>query len=812
MDKNGNNSLPPQGVINIVGNTSAGLGAGFEDSTATVVTTASTANISAPLTSFIPPFIQSLAGALRLKGSRTSARHIMQQLPGGFAPPTVEECLQAAERAGTFARISARAKILDIPLPTLPCVLVLDSNSKGERKSCILLAIEPVHEPVSETEIEHLAPKADEQNFAGHKPVEPHNTTNFSEPVSSNSAKAVSDTPEKRFIAKVIFPENDPELTRVPLAELEALYSGYAVFLPQPEAPTDKRVEGLQLSKPRHWFWGALRQFAPVYVDVAIASLVVNILGLAGPLFVMNVYDRVVPNNAVYTMWMLVAGLLIAYGVDFILRNLRSHFVDTAGRGADVIIGSKLMERVLHMRLQDKPESVGGMVNNLREFEQVRDFFGSTTLLALFDLPFLLIYMLAVALIGGPIVVLLIFSLPLMLLFVALVQAPFKRSVERQFKQNMQKNSLLVEMIGGLETIKSILAQGQIKRRWETVVNAYATESARSRGLASLAQTGTLLMTLVLNAAVIVWGVYRIADNSMTQGGLIACVILVGRALGPFAQLAQTITNLQRAKIALRALEQIVTLPMEEEHASGSTAGLTAELSFTHVTFRYPHSSHNVLRDISFKVSPGEKIGVIGATGSGKSTLGRLLTGLYEPQDGSVSFGGVDVRQLDKTDLRTSVGYMPQENYLFYGSVRENIAMGCPCLDMKSMVQAAHVAGVDEFVAKTPAGYDLQVGERGSALSGGQRQAIALARTLVRSPNVLVLDEPSSNLDMHGEHQLMLRLQSVVKDKTLVVMTHRPSLLALVDRIIVLHEGAIVADGPRDAIIQAMNNGLTVGR
>ena len=717
--------------------------------------------------SFMPPLIASLAGLLRLNESAIGYKQLASHLPGGFGPPSVEECLHAAERAGAFARMANLPSMADIPKPALPCILLLGENSRGVRKSCILLDFD-------------------------------------SPPSASSTVAAQIPAP----VARVIFPETEPESVTMPLAELVAEYSGFAVFMPRPAGRSDPRTETLKLAKQRHWFWGVLREFAPVYRDVALASLVVNLLSLTGPLFIMNVYDRVVPNNAIYTLWVLAVGVMLAYVADFVLRNIRGYFVDAAGRGADVIIASRLMDRVLRMRLKDKPASVGGLVNNLREFEQVRDFFGSTTLLALFDLPFLFIFILIVALIGGPMVFLLIAALPLMLLFVWMVQAPFQRSVERQFKQNMQKNSLLVEIISGLETVKSILAQGHMCHLWEKVVDSAAHESTRARRLASLAHTGTLFITFVLNAGVIVFGVYRISSGLMTQGGLIACVILIGRALGPFMQLATMITQMQRARVALSALEQIITLPVEDEGHKGDTRGLVPELSLSNVTFRYPGGARNVLRDVSLAIRPGEKVGIIGPTGSGKSTIGRLLIGLYEPQDGSVTFGGVDMRQLDLTDLRTRMTLMPQDNYLFYGTVRDNIALGVPWMDMKTLMYAAELAGVADFVSLHPAGYDMQVGERGEALSGGQRQAVALARTLVRFPEVLILDEPSCNLDMPGEQRLIRRLGPVTKNRTLIIITHRPSLLALVDRVVVMENARVIADGPRDAVLSALKRGV----
>ncbi|MCL1889921.1 MAG: ATP-binding cassette domain-containing protein, partial [Desulfovibrionaceae bacterium] len=319
--------------------------------------------------------------------------------------------------------------------------------------------------------------------------------------------------------------------------------------------------------------------------------------------------------------------------------------------------------------------------------------------------------------------------------------------------------------------------------------------------------TGTLLITYLINAGVIVWGVYRITEGQLTQGGLIACVILVSRALGPLMQIAAMLTQMQRSRTALKALHLIMQIPLEQSETQAAQSGsLSPDLALEQVRFSYPGSPRPALDKISFRIRPGEKVGVIGATGSGKSTLARLLVGLYQPQEGGILFGGVDIRQLDQAELRDRVAYLPQENILFYGSVRENIALGNPWLDMQRLARAAELAGVADFVKKHPLGYDMPVGERGSGLSGGQRQAVALARTLARDSEVFILDEPSSNLDMESENRLMRRLEAYMRGKTLIVMTHRPSLLALADRLIVLHDWTVSADGPRDAVLRALQN------
>ena len=704
---------------------------------------------------FAPPILLALGALLRLRERSVSIQQLVAGLPGGLTPPTVEENLHAAELVGIETRLLPVHKITDIPSPTLPCLLVLNPGSDAHPRACVLTGIDVANRTV-----------------------------------------------------QAIFPENDPSVSVCSLDEITGLYAGYAVFVSQ-GMQRDLRAESLRLDQHGHWFWGILKAFLPTYRDVALASLVVNLLTLASPLFIMNVYDRVVPNNAVYTLWVLVIGVLIAHSMDFVLRNLRGYFVDVAGRNADVRLGSQLIDRILHMRLDHKPASVGGIVNNLREFEHVREFFGSTTLVVLFDLPFLFLFVMIVGYIGGPMVALPLLALPLMLGFVWMVQIPFQRAVERQYRQSTQKNSLLVEIVGGLETVKSVLAQSHMKRRWEALVDASAGETVQSRRLASLANSGTLFITYLINAGVIVFGVYSIMDGRLTQGGLIACVILVGRSLSPLMQMAVMLTQLQKSRIALKALQEIMELPSEQSvsHDAVEAKGLRTDLALDKVVFHYPGSQKLALDDFSLHIRKGEKVGIIGSTGSGKTTLGRLLVGLYQPTEGNVTLGGVDIRQIDQADVRARIGFMPQDNYLFYGTVRENIAIGCPWQDIKSIVHASEVAGVAEFVNKHPLGYDMQVGERGLELSGGQRQMICLARTLIRNPEILVLDEPSSNLDVASEQRLLSRLGKAVTGKTLVIMTHRLSLLNLVERVILLDNGNVKADGPRDAIMNALRQG-----
>lgn len=544
----------------------------------------------------------------------------------------------------------------------------------------------------------------------------------------------------------------------------------------------------------------------PIYRHVAFASVVINLIGVISPLFVMNVYDRVIPNNAVDTLWVLAIGILIAYLFDFLLRNLRSYFVDVAGRNADVVLSSRLVQKVLTMRLDAKPESTGALVNNLREFESLREFFSSSTLLAFIDLPFLVVALLLLGYIGGPLVILPLCAIPVLIITGIVLQEAGKRTAEQGYKQNMQKNALLVELVNGLETLKACMAESRMLHLWEQVVGVSAKAGSVAKKYNNLAITISTLVTQAVSVGMVIWGVYRIADGTMTMGGLIGSNILVGRAMAPLMQIASLLTRLQNSRMSLQALDLLMQLPSEGQNDNEYVefGKLDASFSFEDLAFAYPGAERLALTDISVFIKPGEKVGVVGRMGSGKSTLGKMLIGLYQPRDGAVKFGGVDIRQLAEADLRGRVGFLPQDVVLFYGTIRDNIALGDPTINDQMILRASTLAGVTEFIRSNPAGFGAQVGERGMSLSGGQRQAVALARALVRDPDILILDEPTSNMDNASEQMIKNRLKAVMGNKTLVLITHRLSMLELVDRLIVMEGGRIIADGPKNEVLRRL--------
>lgn len=692
---------------------------------------------------FMPGILRSISVLLRLRGKIITPQFLLASLAGAEITPRA--CLAAARKAGLSGRIVYKPTLADIPQLVLPCILLLNGD-----RSCVLTSMTDGR-------------------------------------------------------AKVIFPELSDTIQTVQISELEKDYSGYAIFAAVPTA-SDNAIKTPRLGKGKRWFWDVLKYYAPIYRHVALASVVINLIAVASPLFVMNVYDRVVPNNATDTLWVLASGIFLIYFFNFILSALRSHFVDLAGRNADVVLSSMLVEKLLSMRLDAKPESTGAMVSNLREFEQLREFFSSSSLLACIDMPFLIIFLLLIAFIAGPMVFLPLAAIPILFGIGMFLQARSRKSAEEGYRQNMQKNALLVEMVAGLETLKACMAESRMQRLWEAVSGLSAKSASESRKYNHLAVASSVLITQLVTVAMIVWGVYRISDGLMTMGALIGVNILVGRTMAPLLQMASLLTRIQNSHVALKALDMLMELPSEKTSSETCMdfGSLEPKFELENVSFSYPNSERPALIDINLTINPGEKVAIIGPMGSGKTSLARILTGLYQPTSGAVKFGGIDIRQICSQDLRGRIGVLPQDVMLFYGTLRENIALGDPSINDHLILRAASLAGVTDFANNHPAGFGAQVGEQGKALSGGQRQAVALARALVRDPEILLLDEPTSNMDTDSELMLQRRLKNIIGDRTLILITHRLSMLRLVDRVIVMEKGRIKMDGLRDEVLRKL--------
>jgi ATP-binding cassette subfamily C protein LapB len=593
------------------------------------------------------------------------------------------------------------------------------------------------------------------------------------------------------------------------LSELASRYSGHAIFV-QSRPAFDARSEHSAMPQPRHWFWGAMAQSWPIYGEALVASLLINLFALVTPFFTMNVYDRVVPNLALETLWVLTIGVAIVFGFDVVMRTLRAYFIDVAGKRVDIILSANIFAKSLGIRMAARPPSVGAFANNVQEFEAFREFVTSATVTTLIDLPFALLFIIAMAWIGGPVAFIPLIALPLIVGFGLLLQNPLSRTVQESFRHAAQRQATLVESLAGLETLRTQRAEGPAQRRWEQAIGQIAKLGLRARFLSNAVVNFSSFVQQISYIAVVVWGVYLIGEERLTVGGLIACTLLIGRVLAPLSQIAGLMTRYHQARASLTSIDRIMGLPVErsEERAYVSRPRLQGGIEFRDVTFGYPGQENlPALRNVNFRIAPGERVALIGRIGSGKTTIEKLVLGLYSPASGSILIDGIDSRQIDPAELRRDVGYVPQDIVLFYGTVRDNIVLGSPRADDAAVLSAAEQAGVREFVDRHPLGFAMPVGERGDGLSGGQRQAIAIARAYLLQPPLLLLDEPSNQMDNRSEEQFKEQLARQLEGRTLLLITHRASLLSLVNRVIVVEASGIAADGPRDQVLAALAGG-----
>ena len=590
--------------------------------------------------------------------------------------------------------------------------------------------------------------------------------------------------------------------------ELAAAYAGLLCFV-RPQFRFEQRVKEDQAPRSSHWFWAAILENRRLYRDALVAAVLINLFALATPLFNLNVYDRVVPNNATETLWVLVVGIGLVMIFNYLLSTARAYVVDTASKRVDVKLSAQIMERVLDLRMESRPASVGSFAANLRAFESIRDFIASASLTTLVDLPFVLLFLAVLAWISPWMLIPPVVAIVLVLVVSFFAQARMEALTLKTYQASAQRNAVLVETLTNLEAVKTLNAQSGVQRRWESSTQFIAYVSGELKFISSATVGFVQMVQHVVTVAVVAIGVYLVKDASLSMGGIIASSMIAGRCLAPLGQVAGLMMQFHHAKTALASIDGYMKMPVEHEAGREyvSRPDLRGEIEFRNVNFAYPGAQQEALSHISFKLKPGEKVGVIGRIGSGKTTLEKLVLGLYQPTDGAVFIDGVDVRQIDPTDLRRAVGHVPQDPMLFYGSLKHNLLVGAPHANEHEMLHAARIAGVDEFAAQHPQGYDMNIGERGESLSGGQRQSIAVARALINDPPILLLDEPSSNLDNQSEAQLKRRLQTLGADKTMLLVTHRVALLELVDRLIVIDGGKVMADGPKDQVIDALKQG-----
>ncbi len=612
------------------------------------------------------------------------------------------------------------------------------------------------------------------------------------------------DRPNKR--AKVIFPEIGEGEEWLELSRLNQDYLGYAFLLKREFKQDSATAESAVSRDSSHWFWGTLAKSRDIFASVFLSSILINLFVLATPMFTMNVYDKVVPNDAIATLWVLAAGIVTVYLFDTLLRFVRTYLLEIAGKKSDVIMSSIIFSQVLNLKMNQWPPSIGAFASQLREFESIRNFFTASTMAALVDLPFAVIFLLVIYYIGGPMIAVPLVVIALLLLYSLILVKPLKDSVEATYEATANKNAHLIETLHSIKTVKALGASNYSQWVWEESSGTIANKSMRARILSSSITVVTNLLVQFNTVGLIVFGLYLISDQELSLGGLIAIVMLSSRAVGPLGQIATLITSFEQTRTAFRSLDELMQKSIERPEGKSYVRrpGFEGGIGFRNLDFSYPESSRKSLSDISLKIRPGEHVGIIGKVGSGKTTLLKLIIGLYQADSGSISIDDIDINQIDPADLRKNIGYLSQDIELLRGSIRDNIAYKDLHVNDEKLIEAANICGVDLFVNQLPQGFDTQVGESGGFLSGGQRQAIALGRAVLLNEPILILDEPTNSFDNTTESIVKKRLYDYTRDRTLLLVTHKAPMLDLVERLIVMDEGKIVMDGPKDEVLKAL--------
>ncbi len=675
----------------------------------------------------------------------TSAESLKFNLPIHNSSLNVDMFIESANRIGLVSKIVKR-KITNLTKLALPSILLLDKN-----RSCILL-----------------------------------------------------DYDEKEGFAKVIMPGLSSGETIISLEKLNSEYTGKLIII-KAEFNFNNRVEKeVLVDSPKEWFWGTLFRNKGIYKQVIIVSLFINLFILATPLFTMNVYDRVLPNNAIETMWALFIGISFVMLFDFILKVLRSYFLGIASKRTDTIISNKIFNQVLNIKIDSKPASTGQFVSRLQSFESVREFFTSATVAAFVDFPFVIIFILVIFYIAGPLAYITIATVLISILVSWYMQRPLKALIEKSVKEEQIKHTTLIETVTGLEIIKSVRAQNRMRTNWDQSINKTVHYADKGHFLSQSITFFTAFISQFSNITIVAGGVYLASYGEITMGAIIAAMILNGRVISPVSQLVGLIIKFDKTMLSLNNLDEVMKMPVEKENKTYiSRPELKGKIELKDVNFAYKDQNHQTLKNINITINDGEKVAILGKIGSGKSTLLKLILNLYEPKSGSILIDEVDTRQIDPIDLRHAVGCVPQEPFLFMGTIKDNITIGEQYISDEELIKVSKIAGLDEFLGKHEAGFDLIVGERGEGLSGGERQSVTLARALVSNPNIIMLDEPTNSMDRQTEKAFIGKIEKIIDDKTLLIVTHKTSLLHLVDRVIILDNGQVTFDGSKDELLKS---------
>ena len=707
------------------------------------------------------PILDCLAIFCKMSGRPYSKESLISGLPieEGHSSPVLFSKFsskslfsRAAAKAGLKTRV-LKTKIEDINPLVLPCIVLLNGkNSKDELRACILLGFD-----------------------------------------------------DEMANARVVLPEAEDVENSVTIEELKKYYFGFSILLKKELRFDDKQLTVGDV-KENHWLWGTMKIVRDTYRDVIIASLLINIFVLATPLFTMNVYDRVIPNDAKDTLWILSIGVLIVYGIDVVLKFLRTYFLETAGKKTDIIASSLIFERVLDLKMSSMPSSVGSMANILKEFESIRSFITSSTISLLIDLPFIILFLITIYYIGGVLVVVPVVIIIFIVFYTLYAKEKLQNSIKQSYEASSMKNGVLIESLSSIETLKSLGATGYSQWKWEEATSQIADKSISSKTISASITTVTSFLLQLNTVAIIIVGTYLIGEKMISMGALIAVVIISSRAIAPMGQVASLLSTFHHTKVSYKALDDIMNMPVEHPQGKKFVARpeYRGNIEFKNVGFIYPNSDKSTLNNLNFRINEGEHIAIIGKIGSGKSTIHKLLLSLYVPNEGAILVDNIDTKQLDPTELRKNIAYVSQDVLLFNGTVKENIVYRLPHIDDEKIIEAATVSGVMDFINKHPKGFDMPVGERGAFLSGGQRQSIAIARAILQDYPIVLLDEPTSAMDSSTEAKFIKSIKEYLKGKTMILVTHKTSLLSLADRVIVMEDGQIVLDGKKDYVVEKL--------
>ena len=626
--------------------------------------------------------------------------------------------------------------------------------------------------------------------------------------LSNQSACILDRFSEDGTQVKIIMPAEEAVEQWVDVQDLEDEYIGFGFMVKKAFEYTDRTSRTLHLDQ-KHWFWSTIKLSSGMYKDVLYASLLINLFVLASPLFTMNVYDRVVPNNAIETLWVFAIGVIIVYVIDTTLKFARTYLLESAAKKSDIIMSSIIFEKVLDLKMANHPASVGSFASNLKDFDSIRSFLTNATMAAIIDLPFTIIFLAVIAYIGGGIVMVPIITISLILGYAFFIKKPLRASIESTHEASAKKSSILIESLNNIETLKTLGTLNQTQYKWEESTGEIAGKSLKSRLLSASIPTITQLLIQLNTVMIIVYGVYMIQEFELSMGGLIAIVILTGRTLAPMGQVASLMTNYEDTKTSYETLNEIISQPSERPDGKKfvQRPDFSGHIEFVDVTFSYPNTDVPALRNASFTIEPGEHIAIIGRIGSGKSTIQKLLLGLYEPDSGQILIDGIDINQIDPADLRKNMGYVSQDIMLFRGTIKDNITFRASHASDGAMIRAAQISGASEFIKKHPKGYEMPIGERGQGLSGGQRQSVGIARAFLLNAPIMLMDEPSNAMDQITEANLLDNLQVALKGSTSLLVTQKMNLLKIVDRVLVVNEGKIIIDAPKEEALLKLQAG-----